>query len=62
MNDISKAGYFHLGDRKVYRLGYGAMQLAGPHVFGPPNDRNAGRIQPVDATHLQPRRYKKCCR
>ncbi|PJI96119.1 aryl-alcohol dehydrogenase-like predicted oxidoreductase [Acidovorax sp. 69] len=41
MNHISKAGYFHLGDRKVYRLGYGAMQLAGPHVFGPPNDRNA---------------------
>ncbi|MEU5539232.1 oxidoreductase [Streptomyces sp. NPDC020362] len=21
------------------RIGYGAMQLAGPHVFGPPNDR-----------------------
>ncbi len=23
------------------RLGYGAMQLAGPHVFGPPKDRDA---------------------
>ncbi len=23
----------------VYRIGYGAMQLAGPHVFGPPSDR-----------------------
>ena len=23
----------------VHRVGYGAMQLAGPHVFGPPNDR-----------------------
>jgi len=25
----------------VNRMGYGAMQLAGPHVFGPPKDRNA---------------------
>lgn len=25
----------------VHRLGYGAMQLAGPHVWGPPKDRNA---------------------
>ncbi|QMV17778.1 oxidoreductase [Granulicella sp. 5B5] len=24
----------------VHRMGYGAMQLAGPHVFGPPRDRN----------------------
>jgi pyridoxine 4-dehydrogenase len=23
----------------VHRVGYGAMQLAGPHVFGPPRDR-----------------------
>src|SRR5579863_7882806 len=23
------------------RMGYGAMQLAGPHVYGPPRDRNA---------------------
>jgi aryl-alcohol dehydrogenase-like predicted oxidoreductase len=29
---------FNLGDRDVRRLGYGAMQLAGPHVFGPPKD------------------------
>src|SRR5262245_43269065 len=28
-----------LGDRTVKRLGYGAMQLAGPGVFGPPKDR-----------------------
>ena len=38
MIDISKAGTFPLGDRVVKRLGYGAMQLAGPHVFGPPKD------------------------
>lgn len=25
----------------VHRMGYGAMQLAGPHVFGPPKDRDA---------------------
>jgi len=30
-----------LGSRPVSRLGYGAMQLAGPGVFGPPKDRNA---------------------
>jgi pyridoxine 4-dehydrogenase len=34
-----KAGTFKLGDRVVKRLGYGAMQLAGPGVFGPPKDR-----------------------
>lgn len=32
---------FTLGDRTVNRLGYGAMQLAGPGVFGPPRDRQA---------------------
>jgi pyridoxine 4-dehydrogenase len=35
------SGLFHLGDRQVQRLGYGAMQLAGPHVMGPPADRDA---------------------
>jgi aryl-alcohol dehydrogenase-like predicted oxidoreductase len=39
MTDISKAGTFRLGDRTVNRMGYGAMQLAGPGVFGPPRDR-----------------------
>jgi aryl-alcohol dehydrogenase-like predicted oxidoreductase len=38
MTDISKAGTFRLGDRKVNRMGYGAMQLAGSGVFGPPKD------------------------
>jgi pyridoxine 4-dehydrogenase len=40
MTDISSAGTFTLGDRTVKRLGYGAMQLAGPGVFGPPRDRD----------------------
>jgi aryl-alcohol dehydrogenase-like predicted oxidoreductase len=38
MSIIDKAGSFKLGDRSVNRLGYGAMQLAGPGVFGPPKD------------------------
>mgnify|MGYP001032512184 CR=1 FL=1 len=41
MSPIQKSGTFHLGDRPVHRLGYGAMQLAGPGVFGPPKDRDA---------------------
>ncbi|MBB5765034.1 aryl-alcohol dehydrogenase-like predicted oxidoreductase [Methylorubrum rhodesianum] len=40
MNDLERAGTYALGDRTVKRLGYGAMQLAGPHVFGPPKDRD----------------------
>jgi len=39
--DITAAGSFRLGDHAVNRLGYGAMQLAGPGVFGPPKDRAA---------------------
>jgi pyridoxine 4-dehydrogenase len=31
---------YRLGDRDVNRMGYGAMQLAGPGVFGPPKDRD----------------------
>ena len=34
-------GTFTLGHLSVTRMGYGAMQLAGPHVFGPPADRDA---------------------
>jgi aryl-alcohol dehydrogenase-like predicted oxidoreductase len=41
MSSIDKAGAFKLGHRMVKRLGYGAMQLAGPGVFGPPKDRDA---------------------
>ncbi|MGA7440069.1 MAG: aldo/keto reductase family oxidoreductase [Luteibacter sp.] len=41
MIDISQSGSWTLGDRSVHRLGYGAMQLAGPGVFGPPKDRAA---------------------
>ena len=41
MTDITAAGTFQLGTRTVNRMGYGAMQLAGPGVFGPPKDRGA---------------------
>ena len=34
MSSIDQSGTFTLGDRTVKRLGYGAMQLAGPGVFG----------------------------
>jgi pyridoxine 4-dehydrogenase len=40
MTNITAAGVFPLGERRVSRMGYGAMQLAGPGVFGPPKDRN----------------------
>ena len=36
-----KSASVSLGDRQVKRLGYGAMQLAGPGVFGPPRDHAA---------------------
>lgn len=39
MTDISKAGSYALGARTVKRIGYGAMQLAGKGVFGPPKDK-----------------------
>ena len=37
----NRAETWHFGDRTVRRMGYGAMQLAGPGVFGPPKDRDA---------------------
>jgi aryl-alcohol dehydrogenase-like predicted oxidoreductase len=36
----NNSGTFTLGSKSVKRLGYGAMQLAGPGVFGPPKDRH----------------------
>ena len=37
------AGTARLGAFTVNRMGYGAMQLAGPGVFGPPRDPEAAR-------------------
>ncbi|MDK9586754.1 aldo/keto reductase family oxidoreductase [Lelliottia wanjuensis] len=41
MTRIDKSGSYMLGTHSVNRLGYGAMQLAGPGVFGPPKDKEA---------------------
>ena len=41
MSNISRPGTYKLGHRLVRRVGYGAMQLAGPGVFGPPKNHDA---------------------
>ncbi|MFA6157198.1 aldo/keto reductase family oxidoreductase [Mesorhizobium sp.] len=41
MSNIQQSGTSTLGSHTVKRLGYGAMQLAGPGVFGPPKDHDA---------------------
>ena len=41
MPTIQHEDTYALGSRRVKRLGYGAMQLAGPGVFGPPRDHDA---------------------
>ena len=43
MSSIERTDTFSLGHHIVKRLGYGAMQLAGPGVFGPPRDPDAAR-------------------
>ena len=48
----ARAGTFALGDRTVNRLGYGAMQLAGKGVFGPPRDPDAALAVLREATKL----------
>ena len=41
MPNTDTSARFALGNRTVARMGYGAMQLAGPGVFGPPKDHEA---------------------
>src|SRR5882724_10738853 len=41
MSSVDGSGTFRLGDVPVKRLGYGAMRLSGPGIFGPPRDRKA---------------------
>lgn len=40
-NLINLSDTYKLGNKIVNRMGYGAMQLAGHHAFGPPKDKNA---------------------
>jgi len=39
--DASASGQFTIGDTTINRLGYGAMRLTGPGIWGAPPDRNA---------------------
>jgi pyridoxine 4-dehydrogenase len=50
MTNVKLGGSFTFPgtDMTVHRVGYGAMQLAGPHVFGPPADR-AGAVKVLRA-------------
>jgi pyridoxine 4-dehydrogenase len=68
INEISTlpatlAGTFTLAkDLTVTRMGYGAMQLAGPHVFGPPADRKAAvavlrEVLALGITHIDTSDY-----
>jgi aryl-alcohol dehydrogenase-like predicted oxidoreductase len=56
-------GTFTLADGlTVTRFGYGAMQLAGPHVFGPPADRDAAvavlrEVVELGITHIDTSDY-----
>ena len=40
MSNVEPSGTFGLGDLPVKRLGYGAMRLSGPGIFGPPKNRD----------------------
>jgi pyridoxine 4-dehydrogenase len=60
-NDLP-GGTYSLGDLSVTRVGYGAMQLAGPHVFGPPKDRDAAlavlrEVVELGITHIDTSDY-----
>jgi pyridoxine 4-dehydrogenase len=53
---------FPLGDRSVRRIGFGAMQLAGPGAFGPPGDRDAAldvlrRAVELGVNHIDTAQY-----
>ena len=37
---IESSGTFNLGDLRVHRLGFGAMQITGKGVWGPPKDHD----------------------
>jgi pyridoxine 4-dehydrogenase len=41
VSNASAAGRFKIGDSTINRLGYGAMRITGPGIWGPPPDRRA---------------------
>ena len=53
---------FHLGTSTVRRVGFGAMQLPGPGVFGPPRDHDAAiavlrRAVELGVNHIDTAQY-----
>jgi len=62
MNTLSNTTFSLADDLTVTRIGYGAMQLAGPHVFGPPTDRDAAmailrEVVELGITHIDTADY-----
>ncbi|QGN33643.1 oxidoreductase [Microlunatus sp. Gsoil 973] len=62
LNRNLPGGNYQLGDLEVTRVGYGAMQLAGPGVFGPPRDRDAAigvlrRVVELGINHIDTSDY-----
>jgi hypothetical protein len=63
-------GTFKLADDLILtRMGYGAMQLAGPHVFGPPKDHDGAiavlrEVVRLGINHIFSalKNWQKCCR
>ncbi|HEY0199882.1 MAG TPA: aldo/keto reductase [Rhodanobacter sp.] len=39
--NASASGQFKIGNQSINRLGYGAMRITGPGIWGPPSDRDA---------------------
>ena len=60
MSTVDQPGTFTLGDRTVNRLGYGAMQLAGPGVFRPAerSRRRVGGAARGGGARRQPYRHQ----
>ena len=61
-NSNLPGGTYLLGDLEVTRIGYGAMQLAGPGVFGPPKDRDSAiavlrRVVDLGINHIDTSDY-----
>jgi pyridoxine 4-dehydrogenase len=62
MADLPGGTFTLADDLTVTRMGYGAMQLAGPHVFGPPADRDAAvavlrEVVELGITHIDTSDY-----
>jgi pyridoxine 4-dehydrogenase len=52
--DARASGQFMVGGITINRLGYGAMRLTGPGIWGPPSDRGAAHatLRPEEIVEL----------